>query len=250
MIKHLEQLHNELVEKKRKQALETKPNDFIPLHNYYNAMVVESMRPTELLDCDSKTNMGNFMHLIEGDKLVYAELLNSVTFRKDGKGVSKSFVPLLSEMYYENTLYDYDLLTQMSKSIVGKNTFYERIIRGVGSAEFKIGKASSIRESDILDLSFNGRKYGVLCVLFWMKDKIETDFSRRKQPLFWCSTVVKVDAKYIKDEEYPKNKKFRVYKSKVLDVWMMDNSGSPVYYMNCYYVWKFRRKKEFRKLVI
>lgn len=249
MIKHLEQLHNELVEKKRKKALETKPNGFATLHNHYNAMVVENIRPTELLDCNSKTNMDNFMHIINGDKLVYAELLNSVTFRKDGKGVSKSFVPLLSEMFYENTLYDYDLLTQMSKSIVGKNTLYERIIR-LGCTDFKIGKASSVQESDILDLSFNGRKYGVLCVLFWMKDKIETNFSRRKQPLFWCSTVVKVDAKCIKDEEYPKNKKFRVYKSKVLDVWMMDNSDSPVYYMDWYYDWKFRRKKEFRKLMI
>ena len=122
-----------------------------------NILVVQD--PTVVIDCTPEGDYENFKHVVNGDSLVYAELMNSVPI--DGHRIADGFERLSMKNGFA---FDDEGLERMKKSMEGME-----VIRYDEYGLYNEKLSGKVYDAWLLQQCLHGRKYHKLCMLAWIK---------------------------------------------------------------------------------
>lgn len=137
------------------------------LWDIYNTF--EIANPSKWVDCDSKRNMDNFMHIVNGDKLLYAEIANSTPF--EGYKIDEKFYPLITKNSRIACVYPMDAIERMGDNIkdVWVSFIDERNNYSSQPLPTQEHMSCKVVDYNILDDVYMGEPYKTMCIVFWMK---------------------------------------------------------------------------------
>lgn len=160
------------------------------LRSQYPAMIIDDLRnayvvrnPFNFIDCEPDTNYYNFERLMNGEKLVYAEIANSTP--NDGRHVTAGCESLVKKCARTSCVFGDEDIRNMADSVVGTSI--------CSSHHYGWSLHGNVVESSMIEENFNGMAYNILGVLAWVDKDLANRRLDASTGMLYFSFCIKID---------------------------------------------------------